>query len=329
MIFGRLGWLWIILLCGLMTGSGQAQSSRGDLVLINGRLYADLSLWGARQGFRSRWNSTSGELQLTNQSMKLVFKTDTARVDYDGVRLWLEYPVALERGRPYIAQRDIDLTLNPLLKPAKVSEGRRIRRIALSAGHGGKDPGNTEGTHQEKQYTLKLAREVASRLQAAGFEVIQVRSTDDFIALEERSEVANRKRADLYLSLHFNGAGGRASPTARGAETFALTLPNGRSTHGGNSPGNQPGNRFDRENLLLAYQIHSALVKSLKIADRGIKRANFVELRGVRMPAILIEGGFMDHPDDLRRIRSDRERGRLADAIVKGVQAYKRLVERN
>lgn len=328
MLFRSLGWLWALLWCGLSVIPGQAQSSRGDLVLINGRLYADLALWGARQGLRSRWNATAGELKLTNRWANLAFKADTARVEFDGTMVWLEYPIAVERGRPMIAQRDLDLTLMPLLKPTKYPAGRKVRRIALSAGHGGKDPGNTEGSRQEKTYTLKLARELAARLKAAGFEVIQVRDQDEFIALDDRPEEANRRRADLYLSLHFNGAGGRGSATAKGAETFALTLPNGRSTHGGSSSGSQPGNRFDRENLLLAYQVHRALIGSVNIADRGVKRANFAELRGARMPAILIEGGFMDHPEDIRRIMSDRERGKMADSIVDGVQAYKRLVER-
>jgi len=329
MLFRSLRWLWVILLCGLSVFPGQAQSSRGDLVLIKGRLYADLSLWGARQGLRSRWNGLSGELSLTNRGARLEFKVDTARIDFDGTLVWLEYPVAVERGRPFIAQRDLDLTLMPLLKPGKYPAGRKIRRIALSAGHGGKDPGNTEGIRQEKTYTLKLAKELSTRLKAAGFEVVQVRDGDEYIALDERPDLANRRRADLYLSLHFNGSGGRGSATAKGAETFALTLPNGRSTHGGISSGNQPGNKFDRENLLLAYQVHRALVDLVGVADRGVKRANFAELRDVRMPAVLIEGGFMDHPEDLRRIMSDRERGKLADAIVEGVQAYKRLVERN
>lgn len=324
-----LGWIWALLLSGWVAVTGQAQSSRGDLVLINGRLYADLGLWGARQGFRSRWNSQSGELRLTNRATQLQFKVDTARVEFDGTLLWLENPVALERGRPYVSQRDIDLTLMPLLKPLKYAKGRSVRRIAISAGHGGRDPGNMEGPWQEKVYTLKLAREVSSRLRAAGFETYMVRDEDEFIDLDERPDRANRRRADLYLSLHFNGAGGRGSSSARGAETFALTLPNGRSTHGGTSSGVQEGNRYDRENLLLAYHVHKTIIGSLDLPDRGIKRANFAELRGARMPAILIEGGFMDNPDDLRRIRSDRERGRLADAIVDGVRAYKRLVERN
>ncbi|HAB16066.1 MAG TPA: N-acetylmuramoyl-L-alanine amidase [Verrucomicrobiota bacterium] len=328
-MYCRFGWLCALWLGVFALTPVRAQSSRGDMTLINGRIYSDLGLWGAKQGFRSRWNPTTGELRMTNRWASLEFKTDTARVEYDGTLLWLEYPVAVERGRPYIAQRDLDLTLMPLLKPGKLPTGRHIRRIALSAGHGGKDPGNMEGSRQEKTFTLKLAKELAQRLRAAGFEVIQVRERDEFVPLDERPEMANRLKADLYLALHFNGAGsGGGSSSAQGAETFALTLPNGRSTHGGTSSGPQPGNRFDRDNLLLAYQIHRAVLNSMDLMDRGVKRANFAELRGTRMPAAYLEGGFMDHPDDLRRIVSDRERGKLADAIVDGIQAYKRLVER-
>ncbi len=156
-----------------------------------------------------------------------------------------------------------------------------------------------------------------------------MRDEDEYIELDDRPEKANRLKADLYVSLHFNGAGGRGSTTANGLETFSLTLPGGRSTGGGNSTGVQPGNRFDKENLLLAYQVHRSLVQALDFADRGIKRANFAELRDARMPAILIEGGFMDNPEDLKRIMSERERAKMADAIVDGVRAFKRLAERN
>lgn len=326
-----LGWICVLLWFGLGLGSGtgQAQSSRGDLVLIKGRLHADLGLWGARNGLRGSWNPTSGELRFSNRWINLLFKADTARVELDGVLVWLEFPIAVERGRPYVSQRDLDMTLMPLLKPAKSTPGRKIRRVALSAGHGGKDPGNMEGGRQEKHYTLKLARELAARLRAAGFEVILVRDEDEYIELDDRPAKANRLKADLYLSLHFNGAGGRGSTTANGLETFSLTLPGGRSTGGGNSTGVQPGNRFDKENLMLAYQVHRSLVQALDFADRGIKRANFAELRDARMPAILIEGGFMDHSEDLKRIMSDRERAKMADAIVDGVRAFKRLAERN
>ena len=320
---------WILALVIGLTEAGVAvaQSSRTDIREINGRLQVDLLAWGQRQGFKYQWNPRTGDLLLTQRSTRLAFKTDTARMELNGVLVWMEWPVTKDRERPYLSAHDLNAILNPLLKPTKRPVGKKVRRVALSAGHGGKDPGNMEGTRQEKTYTLKLAREGEKRLKAAGFEVIQVRDRDEFVPLEERPVRANRRQADIYVALHFNGSPS-GSGTAQGAETFALTLNNGRSTNGGRSSGPQRGNRQDRDNLLLAYHIHRMILKSLGLSDRGVKHANFVELRDAQMPAVLVEGGFMDNRQDALKIFSDQERGQLADAIVDGIQAYRRLVER-
>ena len=123
-----------------------------------------------------------------------------------------------------------------------------------------------------------------------------------------------------------------ARPTARGSakglETYWLTLANGESTNGGQSHGYMPGNRRDRENLTLAYQVHRSILDTFDFADRGVRRANFAELRLAEMPAVLIEGGFMDSREDALTIYSDARRAKFAAAIVDGVLAYKRLVER-
>lgn len=327
MLRPRCGWVLAVLLWIGVAAGLAAQPSRTDIREINGRLQVDLLVWGQKQGFVSRWNPRTGDLLLTNRWARLAFKADTARLELDGVLVWLEWPVIKDRERPYLSAQDLNSVLNPLLKPAKYPAGKRIRRIALSAGHGGKDPGNMEGARQEKTYTLKLAREVEKRLRAAGFDVVQVRDRDEFVPLEERPARANRRQADLYLALHFNGAPS-GSGTAQGAETFALTLNNGHSTNGGRSSGTQRGNRQDRENLLLAFQIHRMILNSAGLADRGVKHANFVELRDTQMPAAYVEGGFMDNREDSLKIFSDQERGQLADAIVDGIQAYRRLVER-
>ena len=75
-----LGWMCVLLWFGLALGTGHAQSTRGDLVLIKGRLHADLGLWGARNGLRGSWNPTSGELRFSNRWINLLFKADTARL---------------------------------------------------------------------------------------------------------------------------------------------------------------------------------------------------------------------------------------------------------
>lgn len=322
----RLGWP-LALLLGLSMSGGAMAAARTDIREINGRLQVDLLTWGQKQGFQARWNPLTGNLLLTNRWARLAFKTDTARMELDGVLVWLEWPVIKDRERPYLSAHDLNTVLNPLLKPTKLAPGKRVRRIALSAGHGGKDPGNMEGSRQEKTFTLKLAREVEKRLKAAGFEVVQVRDRDEFVPLEDRPAIANRQKADLYLALHFNGTPSGAG-TAQGAETYALTLNNGRSTNGGRSSGPQRGNRRDAENLLLAFNLHKMILRSMGLADRGVKHANFVELRDTQMPAAYIEGGFMDNRDDAVKIFSDQERGQLAEAIVDGIQAYRRLVER-
>ncbi|MCK6499621.1 MAG: N-acetylmuramoyl-L-alanine amidase, partial [Nitrospira sp.] len=89
------------------------------------------------------------------------------------------------------------------------------------------------------------------------------------------------------------------------------------------------GNARDRENLLLAYHMQRSLLQRLPgTADRGVRRARFLVLRLAEMPAILIEGGFMSNAGDARWIYSETGRGRMAQAILDGIQAYKRQVER-
>lgn len=319
-------WLILVWCVGFATLAAPA-SRRSDYSSIRGQLYVDAVKWAQQNKLAVRWNPRSGELRLTNRWTQMAFKTDTARVEFDGVMIWFSAPVALQGERPMLPVRDLDTVVTRLMQPPKLQGQDKVRRIAISAGHGGKDPGNMEGRRVEKDFTLKLARELERQLERAGFEVIQIRDRDRYLAPEERPVLANKAGADLYLSLHYNsGAGGGG--VAKGLETYWLTLANGESTNGGQSRGYMPGNRQDRENLNLAYQVHRALLGEFDLADRGIRRANFAELRLAEMPAVLIEGGFMDSREDALTIYSDAQRVKFAAAIVDGVQAYKRLVER-
>jgi N-acetylmuramoyl-L-alanine amidase len=206
--------------------------------------------------------------------------------------------------------------------------GATIKTICLDAGHGGKDPGNMEGTTKEKNLTLLLSREVETLLEKAGYKVVTTRSRDEFIDRDQRPIVANRRKADLFISLHFNSA---PATSASGIEVFCLTPAGAPSSHG--SPegynGNQlPGNKNDEQNVLLAHCVQKATVKQTKTIDRGIVRARYDVLRTTAMPAILVEGGFMTNPAEGRRIREADYRRSLAEGIVDGIKAYARLVER-
>jgi N-acetylmuramoyl-L-alanine amidase len=86
------------------------------------------------------------------------------------------------------------------------------------------------------------------------------------------------------------------------------------------------GNRFDARNIQLAYQMQKSLITRLGLEDRGVRRARFAVLRNAEMPAVLIESGFLSHRDESKRIYDPKYRRQLAQAIVQGVQEYKRAI---
>jgi N-acetylmuramoyl-L-alanine amidase len=118
----------------------------------------------------------------------------------------------------------------------------------------------------------------------------------------------------------------------RGVEVFCLTPAGMKSSNegGGRSPESaDSGNAQDERNVLLAYDVQKSVTHSLPVEDRGMKRARFEVLREARMPAILIEGGFMSDPADARNIYDSAFRKRMARAIVDGILAYKSAVEKS
>ena len=290
--------------------------------------FRDLAAWG--RGLHLRPIASGEELLLTNRWTRMRFRKDSDRMTFNEVEFRLSDRIPVEGGHFRVSQRDIDSLIAPLLTPPKRTS-RPIRRIAINAGHGGRDPGNMEGRRMEKNYTLDLAIDLARHLKALGFQVVFIRSSDRFIALPERAAEANRKEADLYVSLHFNGFDGPGNNAVQGLETYCLTPAGAPSSNDSQRHGRMAGfdaNRFDRENLTLAHLVHRAILDQTPLADRGVRRARFKELTLLRMPGLLIEGGYMTHPGDTRLMDSQKSRDQLAAAIADGILRHKKLVER-
>ena len=153
------------------------------------------------------------------------------------------------------------------------------------------------------------------------------RSFDEYIELFDRPDIAKRRGADLFVSLHFNAF---PQSNVRGAEVYCLTPAGAASTNArgeGGGSGSFPGNRFNPRNMLLAYDVQKSLVRSLSVEDRGVHRARFAVLRGAAMPAVLIEGGFMSHPSEGRKIFDPAYRREMARAISDGILNYKHQTE--
>lgn len=293
--------------------------------------YVRLDEWARANVFSIHLLERDRTLELDGGGARLVFnldsRSDARRAQINGVQVWLAFPVLLQNGRALISQTDLADTIGPILAPPSNSPGIKVKTICIDPGHGGNDPGYQVGPNDEKNYTLLLAQEVRGQLKTAGFKVVLTRTTDVKIPLEERTAVARRAGADLFISLHFN-----ASETARnevkGTEIFCCAPAGATSTNARGEGDTQwvVGNRHDEKNALLAYEMQKSYVKNLGVEDRGMKRARFEVLREATMPAILIEGGFMSHPAEGKKIYDPAYRKQMAHSIVEGVLAYKRAV---
>ncbi len=299
--------------------------------LINGHDYTLLGDWAHATGFYGFTRDHGQEIVLTNRTAQMVFDVNSAQVEINGVNVRLSFPVANVKGVPFIAQLDLDKTIRPLLYPSRYVAPKRITTICLDPGHGGKDTGNRVGFgffgHSEKTYTLALALELRDQLKRAGFNVILTRTKDVYVDLPLRPDFANQHGADLFVSLHFN-ATQVGKNEVEGPETYCITPVGAASSNAqgeGGDDGATTANRSEYQSLLLAYQMEKSLVRNLGVVDRGVRRARFAVLRDARMPAILIEGGYMTHPTESKKIFDAAYRRQMAAAIVKGILAYQKL----
>ncbi len=220
--------------------------------------------------------------------------------------------------------------------------GLGIRRIVIDPGHGGKDPGaiGVRGL-KEKDVVLKLAKLLAKKLkEKLGVKVILTRNRDRYIPLIQRPAIANSKKADLFISLHTN-----ASPDkrAKGIETYYLnftTDPEAMRVAALENAATKKSlsdlqdlikailaNTKLSESRLLAEKVQESLVNTLKryypdIEDRGVKYAPFLVLVGARMPAILVEIGFITNPEEESRLRDSHYLEMIAEGIAKGIEVY-------
>lgn len=299
----------------------QADGERQPLKDVAGRL-----------GMRSKWIEKNERLRLFSDWTQIEFSLHKRECLLNGHRLHLGFPVTLEGRQSLfsIAVSDWEYALQPILTPT-VQETPAIRHIVLDPGHGGKDHGarNDRLGLIEKSLTLDLAKRLQEKLVKEGYRVTLTRSDDRYLALEDRASIANQASADLFLSLHFNAA---ANASVQGIETFIFTPPFQPSTARAElHPSDRkvyPGNARNGPSTLLGFYLHRELENSLPGPDRGLKRARFTVLRDITMPGVLIEGGFLSHDTEGRKIGSAAYRETLCDAIVEGLRTYQRTRER-
>jgi N-acetylmuramoyl-L-alanine amidase len=219
--------------------------------------------------------------------------------------------------------------------------GLGVSRIVIDAGHGGHDPGAQGRGVVEAELVLDVALRLEKLLQKVpGVEVILTRRTDEFVQLQERTAIANREGADLFLSIHANAS---PSAQARGVETYFLNFASNLSAAAvaarenaasGQAMGALPdivkaialNNKLD-ESRDFATQVQHAMTERLRAAnktlkDLGVKQAPFVVLIGAAMPSVLAEISFVTNPQEAKLLKGGTYRQRIADALFDAIRKY-------
>jgi N-acetylmuramoyl-L-alanine amidase len=295
-----------------------------ERIAISGAEYVRVGDWADKDDLKMVWRKKEEPILLTNQSSSVRLTPESLKAQINGVNVSLSLPVITRNGIPWISLADLQKTLQPILFPQK--SPARVRTICLDPGHGGRDTGARDGEHSEKQYTLLLALAVEKLLQAGGFKVVLTRTNDVYVDLPARPALAEKAGADLFVSLHYNSG----VPSLHGVEVHCMAPAGMKSSNGGSGTGGDaasPGNASDDRNILLAYEVLKSITTSLPLDDIEVKHSHLAVLREARMPAILMEPGFMSDPQDAKNIYDSDFRQRMARSIVDGILAYKKAVE--
>ncbi len=225
--------------------------------------------------------------------------------------------------------------------------------VVLDPGHGGDKDGALSPTgEKEKDLVLAISRRIAQKLRKAGGKVVFTRTGDISVPLPNRAAIATAIRADLFVSVHLNSM---PTPELRkhtqGIETYFLSA-DASDTHASAVAARENADRLAGEpeadpddpvagilsslqdadalqsSSRLAYDLHDQLVAKLGAEDRGVKQAPFYVLAGARMPAVLLEVGFISHEEEGRKLRTREYQELVAEAVVDGIRQFRNETRR-
>ncbi len=230
----------------------------------------------------------------------------------------------------------------------------KVDVVVIDAGHGGKDSGTRGKKILEKDVALKIALKVGSYIEKniPGVEVIYTRKNDTYISLDERANIANRAKADLFICIHANSMpGGKATGTetyvmgrhkdesnfnvAKRENSVILMDTDYKERYEGFDP-NSPESyilfsltqtAYQESSLLFAQKVEDQFKQRAGRASRGVKQAGFVVLWRTTMPSVLIETGFLSHPSEEQFLAGEKGQDLIASGIYRAFKDYKSEVE--
>ena len=221
------------------------------------------------------------------------------------------------------------------------------KTIVIDPGHGGKDVGAVgSGRNYEKTVVLNIAKYLKKELQKSGFKVYLTRSGDNFVKLSDRTKYANEKNADIFVSIHANAVAKSNAKNVYGIETYFLSP--ARSERAKRVAALENQGEIDEmswgsKNSFLTILNQSKLTASNKLAidiqrnmlyqlwnvygkksinDHGVREGPFWVLVGAQMPAVLVEVGYISHPEESQRIKTKKYQEKIAHGMADGIKSY-------
>lgn len=214
-------------------------------------------------------------------------------------------PTPMPATSSSVPQKEIAMVLPPVIKK---KPGISQSVIVIDPGHGGYDYGTHslgKPKYHEKYLNLSTSEMLKKFLEQYGYKVVMTRSDDTFISLENRAEFANNLNTKLFVSVHYNSA---PNTKAEGIEVFYCRSDSDKSRV--------------CESKLLAQCVLDKILKNTKANSRGVKHGNFAVIRHTKMPAILVEGGFLTNTGEMDKIKTLGYQKKMAQSIAEGIKDF-------
>ena len=298
-----------------------------EIIKVSGHDYLTVDNVSRFYGLPAGIAASGEKIRFETVKNPLEFVSGSREAMVNGARSWLCFPLLEQDGKFLVSRTDVAKTIEPLVRPHRVPNVGKVQTVVLDPGHGGYDKGQVSRYGCEKYFALDVARKLRPLLQSKGVRVIMTREGDYFVPLEVRAKIANAARNSIFISIHFNAT--NDDPNATGFEIFSFTPRGAPSTSDtaltSSSFNMQPGSEVDAQSMALSACIYHSLLGHIPEYDRGIKRARFAVLRLTKVPAVLIEGGFLTERGECRLIANKDWRAKLAAAIGVGIENYRTL----
>ena len=302
-----------------------AQQHKWQIVKAEGRDYVTANSIVDFYNF-SKKMERGNEVGFVSRNLTMNGKVGSQTLIINKIKFILSYPLVRQSGQVLMSRIDLCKLVDPVLRPSHIKKPQVFNTVVIDPGHGGHDSGAHCKLGKESNFALDTGKKLKTELERRGYRVVMTRTNDRYIGLGNRVKFANKYRNAIFVSLHYNSG----QPRAYGIETFALSPHGSSSTYVGRRRSdylNFEGNGNDSENIALSTAIHASAMHKIRTIDRGIKRARWTVLTGLKIPGVLFEGGFLSNPTEASNIARSTHRKKIAKALADGIDNYKKALK--